>query len=334
MTNIAIIGAGLSALAVADSLKHRADITVFEKSRGVGGRMSTRHAEPYFFDHGAQFFRARTDAFRAFIAPMLEAGVIERWNARFIEIENRQITHRWQWGEQSAHYVCVPGMNAMAKYLSRGLPVQLATRVQSITKQHGKWSLQDDQDNELGDYDWVISTVPAAQACDLLPPSLPVYAKAKTAAMEGCFSLMLGFEKALPLEFDAALVRDEDISWISVNSSKPGRNDPFCLLVHSTNHWADQHIEDDPGQVSDYLCQQISAIIGRDVSTADYKTLHRWRYANIAKQSGDTHFIDTAENIGVCGDWFIQGRVEAAFTSGYELAKKIDRALNQRQQDD
>ena len=61
MTRITIIGAGLSGLTAADSLKDHAEITIFEKARSVGGRMLNRRAEPYFFDHGAQYFSTKTD---------------------------------------------------------------------------------------------------------------------------------------------------------------------------------------------------------------------------------------------------------------------------------
>lgn len=329
MTNIAIIGAGLSGLTAAAIIQDQATVTLFEKSLGVGGRMSTRRAVPYFFDHGAQFFKARTDEFKAFIAPMIKEGVIGRWDARFVEIVNRQITQKQQWNESYPHYVGVPDMNAIAKYLSQGLQVKLRTRVQFIRENHGKWFLEDDQGNALGEYDWVILAVPAAQASDLLPSSLSFSLKVSAVKINGCFSLMLGFQNPLPLEFDAALVHGDDISWVSVNSSKPGRNDAFCLLVHSTNKWADEHIDDDRDQVLDYLFHQTSESIGYDVSKADHKAVHGWRYANIDKQAGDTYFIDVDENIGVCGDWFIQGRVEAAFISGFELANKIAQELNQ-----
>ncbi len=65
--HIAIIGTGLSGLTVAGLLKSAANITLFEKSCGVGGRMATRYAEPYSFDYGAQFFTAKTRPFQAFI---------------------------------------------------------------------------------------------------------------------------------------------------------------------------------------------------------------------------------------------------------------------------
>ena len=320
---MAIIGAGLSGLTVANSLKDHAEITVFEKARSVSGRMSTRREEPYFFDHGAQFFSAKTDEFMTFIAPMVEEGIVKPWNARFAEIVNRTIARERRWGEDYPHYVGVPGMSAIAKYLGQGLKVELGTQVQSISRSLRKWSLKDDLGNTVGDYDWIISTVPAEQATDLLPSSLTLYPKVNSVKMEGCFSLMLGFDRALPLEFDAALVRGEDVSWISVNSSKPDRTGGFCLLVHSTNSWADEHSNNDRDEVMDYLCQQTSLIIGHDVRKADHKAIHKWRYANAKSQTADTHFIDTAENIGVCGDWCIQGRVEAAFTSGLDLANKV-----------
>ncbi len=323
MTSIAIIGAGLSGLTAASGLKSVADITLFEKSRGVSGRMSTRRAAPYAFDHGAQFFKARTDAFKAFIAPMIDSGIVARWDARFVEIVAGAITQERRWGEENPHYVGVPGMNALAKCISRGLKVHCGTRVQTISKQGDQWFLQDEQGNSLGSYDWVISSAPAEQAAALLPTSVAFYQQVSSVTMKACFSLMLGFENALPLAFDAARVRGGDISWIALNNSKPQRGEGCCLLVHSTNDWAASHIDDDRDQVLNYLCRQTSALIGHDVSRADHKAVHGWRYANIEKQGGETFLIDPEARVAVCGDWLIEGRVEAAFTSGYELANQM-----------
>ncbi len=85
MTRVAVVGAGLSGLTLAARLRAHADVTVFEKSRGYGGRLATRRAAPFAFDHGAQFFTARTTAFREFLAPLIEAGVVDTWLARFTE---------------------------------------------------------------------------------------------------------------------------------------------------------------------------------------------------------------------------------------------------------
>lgn len=323
MINIAIIGAGLSGLTAANILKKNANITLFEKSRGVGGRIATRRAEPYFFDHGAQFFKAKSAEFKGFIQPMIEQEVIQTWKARFVEFENKKIITRRNWDFNYQNYVGTPNMNAIGKYLAQGLKINLETKIKSIKKDQDKWRLIDEKENNFVGYDWLICAIPSQQAVDLIPNSLTLFQKIKSIKMQSCFSLMLGFEKPLDLDFDAALVKDEDISWISVNSSKPARNDAFCLLINSTNKWADNHIDDDKNQVMEYLCGKASKIVGFDLSVAQHKSIHSWRYANIKKQEGENFLIDESEKISVCGDWLVKGRMESAFLSGFKAANQI-----------
>ena len=79
MKKIAIIGAGMAGLTAAHFLNGYAGVTVFEKSKGPGGRLSTRHHGSFAFDHGAQFFTSKTDEFTRFIRPFIEKGIITRW---------------------------------------------------------------------------------------------------------------------------------------------------------------------------------------------------------------------------------------------------------------
>ena len=65
MIRAAVIGAGLAGLRVAHRLAEAgAQVRVFEKARGAGGRMSTRRTDFGAFDHGAQYFTARDPRFR------------------------------------------------------------------------------------------------------------------------------------------------------------------------------------------------------------------------------------------------------------------------------
>ena len=289
--------------------------------------MATRRSEPYHFDHGAQFFRAQSQQFQEFIAPLIAAGVVAPWQARFAEINNGSMGAVRVWDADFPHYVGVPSMSAVGKYLSQGLDIRLNTRVGATHRARGKWQLFDTTGNALGEYDWLVCSAPAPQSLDLLGEHIDLTELADNAPMQACFSLMLGFSKPLALDFDAALVRGQDISWVSVNSSKPGRGDTFCLLVHSTNNWADAHIDDDRASVIDYLCQQSSQAIGADLRHAEHKAVHGWRYANVAKQSGASHYLDAERKLALCGDWFIRGRVESAYTSATHLAAAIRNAL-------
>jgi len=320
---VAVIGAGLSGLVIARELARHHDVTVFEKSRGVGGRMATRYAGEYRFDHGAQFFTARSRSFRQFLEPFIDAGVVANWRGTFAEYEGVSLVTQRPWNDSPPHYVAVPGMNALGQTLARDLNVRLLTAVSGVERLDDKWTLFDAEQAELGSFDWLIVTVPAAQAATLVGEQSALGRIASEKKMLGCYALMLGFEQPLSLPWQAALVRNNDISWISVNSSKPGRDAPFTLLVHSTNNWAEQHMEDDAGDVRNHLISVVSAVTGHDCSVAGHVDLHRWRYANTDRQQEPFCFMDANENIGACGDWFVRGRIEAAYRSARLLLDRF-----------
>ena len=326
MATIAVIGAGLAGLVVSHELARVHDVVVFEKSRGVGGRMATRCAGSFEFDHGAQFFTARSAAFRAFLEPLIEAGVVTNWPARFAELRRDEIIAIWQWGEEHPHYVGVPAMNAIGKALASDLDIRLDTAVRSLTRSGERWVLVGDGQERLGEFDWVIVTTPASQAADLLATTSIASAAAK-ARMDACYALLLGFDDPPDLSWQAALVRDADISWISVNSSKPGRQANSSLVVHSTNAWANAHVDDDTETVRRHLLDECREVTGIDMTGAAFVDVHRWRYANVDRKEGDLFALDAEQRLAACGDWFIRGRIEGAFSSALALAGKIGREI-------
>ena len=93
--------------------------------------------------------------------------------------------------------------------------------------------------------------------------------------MLGCFALMLGFRDEPPLPWQAALVHNADISWVSVNSSKPERPAPFTMVVHSTNAYADAHIDAPLASVERHLSAELFAVTGIDSQDTDFCDLHR-----------------------------------------------------------
>ena len=326
MIKIAIIGSGLSGLTAAYLLKDHADITVFEKARSVSGRMSSRRAEPYYFDHGAQYFTARTQPFKRFIQPLIDSGVIERWNARYVKLDGRKIIERKDWINDEPRYVGVPGMSMIAKYLATNLNIKLNAKIVTL-RQEAKWQLISEKNISCGEFDWVICTAPSPQTADLMPKEFLYHDEIKAVQMRACFSLMLGFSQPLHLDFEAAHVINSDISWLAVNSHKPGRAEPYTLLVHSSEEYAQAHIDDNHDEVMQHLCSETSGIIGCDVGVSDYRTLHGWLYANNAYREKCPVFIDPRMQLGACGDWCLGGRVEGAYTAAYNLVENIKKII-------
>lgn len=324
---VAVVGAGLAGLIVARQLQTVADVTVFEKSRGVGGRMATRYAGEFEFDHGAQFFTARSDAFRTFLQPLIDDGAIADWQARFAEFDRTSIESIRSWGDDYPHYVGAPRMNSIGRFLSSNLNITLNAEITAIRKDRNGWTVSDSKGNLCGPFDWLVLTPPAPQTAVLAEAYPDLVAFCRERSLVGCFALMLGFATPIELQWQAALVRNADISWISVNCSKPGRNSSFTLVVQSTNTWAQAHIDDDPKLVIEHLLDEALQVTGVDLRSAGHCQLHRWRYANIGRQNGPMFFLDEEAQLAACGDWCVRGRVEAAFSSANDLAKFIAAAV-------
>ena len=214
-------------------------------------------------------------------------------------------------------------MNRIGKHLSAGLDVLFETTVATVVRDNDKWTLFDDANRDIGRFDWLVLTAPAPQTGDLVRDFEEIVEVCRARTMRGCFALMLGFEQPLELPWQAALVRNTDISWVSVNSSKPGRSAAFTLVVHSTNAWADAHMDDDIDRTLEHMTGEAQLVTGENLAVATHREVHRWRYANIDSQKGPGYFVDDNRQLAMCGDWLVRGRVEAAFTSANDLGLNL-----------
>lgn len=314
--NIAIIGAGLAGLTLADRLSASHKVTVFEKARGPGGRMSTRRAAPYAFDHGAQYFTAETDPFQAFLEPFLQAGTVASWPDDIRLVHGAKVSEK-------PKFTAAPGMNGICKSLAADLDVRAGCRIEALDRGAEGWHVKDAGGSTQGPFDWVISTAPAPQTEALLPETFDGIERLAAVTMQGCFALMLGFDAPLDLGWSALKSGEPPIGWIAVNSAKPGRPNALSLLVQSSNAWAEQHLEDDPDSVRATMIEAASKLVEADLAAAPHKALHRWRYAATAAPLGDPFLIDRKLQIAACGDWCLGSKVEAAYLSAVALAKAI-----------
>lgn len=311
---IAIVGAGLAGITAARELQKNHDVTVFEKSRGVSGRLATRDATPWQFDHGAQHIFAKSDAFVTFIKDLKKQGCVELWSARFAEIKDNQVQRVAQWGDGKLHhYVGVPGMNAMVQHLAQDCQLRFNSRIYHIAREDDKWHLQV-ENGAVEAFDWCIIAIPQAQALELCVGAVAVPAELHQIKMKACFALMLGFDELPDFGWDVAMVHSPVLSWMSVDSSKPQRPDKPAMVIHAKNAWADENIDMPLEEVQAVMLAAVREIIP-SLPEPKHMDSQRWLYANVDKRYGKECFMDKANQFAMIGDWFIHGRVEAAYQS-------------------
>lgn len=325
MQKIAIIGAGLAGLTLATRLRETASVLIVEKSRGLGGRLATRRAGNYEFDHGAQYLTARSQEFRRFLREHFTGAQLQDWQPRTLTLSEGEKPYRRPWFEP--HWVGVPAMSSLGKELARGLEVELQVRVNALQRDAAGWQLQLDDGSRRGPFDWVVTTAPAPQSLALLPEAFAGHQQLQQVRMSACFALMLGFEQTPTLPFQAARLKDPVLGWLALNSHKPGRAAGASLLVQSNNHWADEHLERPEDWVQAQLLGRLAKLVP-GLPDAKHVALHRWRFAATTTPLEEDFLLDDTLQLAACGDWCRGGRVEAAFTSADRLAQ----ALLDRQQ--
>ena len=309
--HIAIVGAGMAGLACAEGLAGQGQvITLLDKGRGPGGRMSTRRvatsAGEATFDHGAQYFTARDPGFQARVDGLIAAGCVAPWIVA---------------GKDA--FVGVPGMNAPIRQMAKPFAVQWGAQVIGLSPLAEGWHLATQTGSSL-EVDAVVLALPAELAAELVGPVRPdLAARARAAPAAPCWTVMLAFSDAVPTLRNAFRGTEADaLGWAARNNSKPGRTGPEAWVLQATPDWSRQHLEEDPNWVASELSAALSAQLELTLPPPIACSTHRWRYARSGVE-GSGAVWDAGRRLGLCGDWFIGARVEAAWMSGTMLAQQI-----------
>ena len=309
--HIAIIGAGVAGMTAAWRLQAAGiSCKLYDKSRGVGGRLATRRTrEGVRFDHGAQYFTARSSEFQRALKSTPWAGQVEPW------------TIDTSIGADG--YVGAPTMKSPLKEAARSLDIQLNAKVSRIERIGSKWRLSGEGLETPQDADIVIISAPAPQAYALVPFSDHLQANLSAVKYEPCWALMVAFAQADNTSPMTLAPKNGVFSWIAKNSSKPGRDkSPESWVAHAGPIWSEEHLECDKEDVAERLLPHLLAQIGAE-RTPIYVSTHRWRYARVAEPAKKPFLTDETKTVFVIGDGCLGPRVECAFESGNKAADHI-----------
>lgn len=320
MRDVAIIGAGLSGLTAATFLKQLGfAVTVFEKARGPGGRMSTRRTEWGGIDHGAQFFTIRDDRFRKFLTDFVGHDAYQPWHGKLgILQENGALID----DTDETRYVGTPGMNALCKQLASGVDCNPGIRIAALQSYKNRWQLTNEDGESLGTFDWVISSAPPAQTATLFEEQTELTDTLSGLAMEPCVSLLLMFEHKRAFPYDGIKCNHEVLGWVANNFSKPER-EGYSLMVQSNYDWTKGHIDTPSEELEAPLIEAAEIAFEVDLANPLYKQAHRWLYAAPQHESQKGCYVDPEAKLLACGDWCMSGRVEGAFLSGLKAAEAV-----------
>ena len=312
-----VVGAGMSGLVAANKLQEAGwSVTVLDKGRGVGGRMATRRFDGGSFDHGAQFFTARSDEFKGMVAEWQRAGAAKEWSRGFADAGGNP--------NQDGHprYRGAEGMTSIPKHLARNLDVRTGEKVVRVDEDGGKWRVGTESGAEVHG-DALIVTAPVPQALQIVESGeyeLPgaVREQLGRISYDPCLALMalLDGPSGVP-EPGGVQVKGEPLDWIGDNRLK-GISESPALTIHGGPGWSREHYEDDEAEITAALLGFAGEMVGANVVSTQ---LARWRYSWVSEPHPEPFLLaQNAPALVFCGDSFAQPKVEGASLSGLAAA--------------
>ena len=311
MKKIAIIGTGLSAIFSAIHLRKNTDleINLFDKARGLGGRLATRRAEGGKFDHGAQYFSIERINNLPEIQMLINEGVINN-------IEDKDI------------YFSPDGMTNIAKKLLIDFNIFKEHKLVSIDKENENYKLFFENGSTFNS-DYIIMSCPMPQSLEILNKSKIDYDNNLIKDLEDlsyfpCIVVMIKSEiKLSNLEKHIGTdVDSKDISWIGDNYGKKVSSIENYYTIQCSPEFSYENFENEYDETNKKLKHEMEKIFG-----SNYQILsnHKWRYS-IPKnfyQGDNSLVINEKDFLGLCGDIFTNGRFDGAITSGLSIADKF-----------
>jgi predicted NAD/FAD-dependent oxidoreductase len=318
LRDVVVIGAGMTGLTAARILEREGlDVVVLDKGRAVGGRMATRRMGGGRFDHGAQHFSTRSDAFAEEVARWLAAGDARVWfNSRSITDPDRGVEPR---------HCGVDGMRGIPERLADGLEVATGVTVDrlDVDGRHVRIAAGGEDLTARS----VVVTAPLPQSLTLFAASTISMPRGVQNALDGVtydatLAVMALLEEASSLSNGHAASDQGPIAWLADNQHK-GISAVPAVTIHSSADYAATHLD---GEVADWtaeLTAAAEAMLGVRVVEA---VGHRWRYSQ-PRTTLDAGCVaaesPTSTPVILAGEVFAGARVEGAFLSGEAAAHQL-----------
>lgn len=302
---VAIVGAGVAGLACANGLADRGcDVTLFDKGKRPGGRLSTLVLENRAWDFGAQYFTARDPEFVSCLAGWEADGVVSRWRTYAEEV-----------------WVGRPTMASLISHQCSRHEVRFGFQVKSASRTSSGWHLTG-SDTIEGPFEAVVVAVPAEQAASLIGVhDLKMACEAASIRSAPCWTVMIELRHRL-LGTPDTFRTSGPIAWCARNASKPGRTGRECWILQASADWSRDNLERDQAEVAADLFAIFSELVSNTAGTPLFLKAHRWRFALPFGGRGKP-FWNEGLKLGACGDWCIGPRIESAWLSGHQLAKQM-----------
>lgn len=284
---IAIIGTGMTGASAAQMISASGQpFTVFDKSRGIGGRLATRRAGPFSFDHGAAEISGDDPGFRAWLSAYADGAFNET-------------------GFRSSQ-----GMSRALAPVFAGRDIRHGVEVKHVARDRTGWICVDASGDRHGPFDAIISTVPAPQAQTICVHALETSPLASV-EMSPVWTVLTGGARCVANSPSHGLER--------VEVGRSAKSGAEAWVYHFDLTTTLDRLESEKPELAQWAWEKLAS--GRNAP--EYLVAHRWRYARTARPLGIAYLGSPEDGVLCGGDWALGDLAQHAWLSGRAMAQAI-----------
>jgi len=339
---LGVVGAGAGGAAatyVIDDACPDAEITVFEKSRGVCGRAAARRRDGLVYEYGANYLLDADERVSALVTGPFAEGLVEI-EAPIWTVDADGTVREGPAGNRR-RWTYADGITRLAKHLlgATDATVRRETRIVDV-RHEGNWRLADADGTLHGPFDALLLNPPAPQTADLLiGTGIDAVDRLGEAAAavgyQACWTAVLGYDVRVEAPYYGLRTVDDRhaVGWIGREECKPGHvpDGASVLIVQPPPSWSADRYDAAPEANIAALAEHAASIVGdRRLATPSWTDHQGWRYA-FPTDSVEESAVQTAaaDDVYVTGDWVAgDGRLHAAVREGLTTGDTVAAALS------
>ena len=304
-----IIGAGAAGLVCAKRLvENDFEVSIFDKSRGIGGRLASRRIENGIFNHGARHlpnFKSYKN-FPEALKILYETAIKKK-----VLLKNGK------------NFTSFGSIKTFTSYLSEGLNIKKESEIVDVKREKSGIRLYLMNADKIKVEDsFLIFAIPQPQALKLLKNDFSnLYELIKPAKMAASITGLFAFET--PILLNQSFIKNDYIIGFHENS-RIGQNLKLdCWTIHSNKSYGKKWSHLNKYEIKSLLLHDFQKLVSINLPTPIYSNGHRWLYGHTEKSLNKNYILDQRDKIGICGDWCRGDNVLDASVSGTLLADNI-----------
>ncbi len=319
MIDFCVIGSGVSGSTIAHLLSKKYSVHILDKARGPGGRASNkRFKQNLSFDHGVQYISPKSKEFLKLIKNLCKKKEAKIWTGNHLDFtfEKKDVSEK---------FIGTKGNNFISKYFTKKIKKSFQSPVKSIFYNKYFWEIKLETGENIQAKS-IILTCPFAQSKKIAGKYLEKKISNLKINMEPNITTMLAFKNQKTVPISSMKFNDDILTWAAFENSKNRFHSSNSLwTLQSSIGWARKNISiyKKSKKVENTLISKFLNFTGYKKNKIIFKKTHGWRYSYNFVGSPYKSYWNKKLRLGLCADWFIGPKVESAWLSANDLAKKI-----------